>query len=163
MFTRSFFSALLALAFLPVVATAQMPVKPGATPAPVVIKISAEVIAALPQVTITVTDESGNKVQYGGARLRDLLVAKGVPVATHLMGADLARSVTVFGADGYPAVFALAEADPEIADAGIILATTRDGNSLPPNLGTVQIIAPGDKRHARWVHSVVEIIVGSPQ
>jgi hypothetical protein len=163
MFTRCFFSALVALTFLPVVVAAQMPAKPGPTPAPVVIKISADVIAALPQVTITVTDETGNHVQYGGARLRDLLVAKGVPVATHLMGAELARSITVIGADGYPAVYALAEADPEIADAGIILATSQNGNPLPPNLGPVQIIAPGDKRHARWVHGVVEIVVESLQ
>jgi Oxidoreductase molybdopterin binding domain len=163
MFSRSFFVALVALTFFPVIAAAQMSAKPGPTPAPVVIKISAETIAALPQVTITVTDESGNKIQYGGARLRDLLVAKGVPVATHLMGADLARSITVIGTDGYPAVYALAEADSEIADAGIILATSRNGNPLPPNLGAVQIIAPGDKRHARWVHGVVEIIVEAPQ
>jgi hypothetical protein len=41
-------------------------------------------------------------------------------------------SVVVEGIDGYRAVCALAELDPELTDRVILLADTKDGQPLPP-------------------------------
>lgn len=52
--------------------------------------------------------------------------------------------------DGYRAAFALAEVDPAFAVREIILARTRDGKRLDAKEGPFRIVAPGDKRGARW-------------
>ncbi|MFY9673694.1 MAG: hypothetical protein WAK13_04545, partial [Terriglobales bacterium] len=57
----------------------------------------------------------------------------------------------------YKVAFALAEADPAFATRQIILADKRDGKPLGPKEGPFRIVAPGDKRPARWIRQVTEI------
>jgi hypothetical protein len=63
--------------------------------------------------------------------------------------------VLVVGAiDGYRVAFALAETDPAFATREIILADMRDGKPLDAKEGPLRVVAPGDKRPARWVRQV---------
>ena len=65
--------------------------------------------------------------------------------------------LTVEAADGYKVVFALAEIDPAFAVRDIILADKRDGKPLDAKRGPFRIVAPGDKRGARWVRQVTAL------
>jgi hypothetical protein len=63
-------------------------------------------------------------------------------------------TVLVEAADGYQAVFSLAELRPELTDRVILLADTKDGQPLRPHEGPFRIIVCGKKRLARWVCQV---------
>jgi hypothetical protein len=65
--------------------------------------------------------------------------------------------LVVEAADGYKTVFALAEVDPAFAVREIILADKRDGKALDTKEGPLRIVAPGDKRAARWVRQVTAL------
>ena len=70
------------------------------------------------------------------------------------------RSSIVEASDGYRAGFALAELDPAFTDRVILLADHRDGKALAAKEGPLQIIVPGEKKHARWVRQVIRLKVG---
>lgn len=59
--------------------------------------------------------------------------------------------------DGYKVVFALAEVDPAFATREILVADKRDGKPLDAKEGPLRIVAPGDKRAARWVRQVTTL------
>jgi hypothetical protein len=63
----------------------------------------------------------------------------------------------VEAADGYKVVFALAEVEPAFATREIIVADKRDGKALDAKEGPLRIVAPGDKRAARWVRQVTTL------
>jgi hypothetical protein len=65
-------------------------------------------------------------------------------------------------ADGYRAVFALAEVDPSMTDQIVLVADRRDGKPLEDSLGPYRLIVPRDKLHSRWVRQVAKISVQSP-
>jgi hypothetical protein len=54
-------------------------------------------------------------------------------------------------------VFALAEVDPAFAVRDIIIADKRDGKALDAKEGPLRIVAPGDKRAARWIRQVTAL------
>ena len=68
---------------------------------------------------------------------------------------DLRHTVTVTGRDGYAIAVAFGEFDPEFEDKNVLVAYERDGK---PTEG-LQLVMPGDKRGARYVHDVVHIEV----
>jgi DMSO/TMAO reductase YedYZ molybdopterin-dependent catalytic subunit len=122
------------------------------------ITLSAADLAAMPQRSVTASahDQSGT---YTGVPLRDILTKAGVPAGADIRGPLLATSVIVTGADGYRAVFAIAELDPVFTDRVILLATQKDGAPLAENARPFQVIVPGELRPARWVRQVVSISV----
>lgn len=67
----------------------------------------------------------------------------------------LRNSVRVTGRDGYMAVLALAEIDPEFEGKQVILAYRRDGQPLPNN--ELRLVVPNDRRGGRSVRDVVRI------
>ena len=71
--------------------------------------------------------------------------------------------VIVEASDGYHAVFALPEFDPDFTDRVIILADRRDGRALPSPEGPFRVIVEGEKRHARWVREVTNLDVEQAQ
>ena len=112
-------------------------------------------LAALPHKQITVTDEhSKANVTYSGVPLMDLLIRLGVPEKTH--GAGLRTYLVVEGADGYRVVYSLAEVNPAIREAPVLLADTLDGKPLA---FTFQLVAQADKGQSRWVRGVAAIDV----
>jgi hypothetical protein len=72
----------------------------------------------------------------------------------------MALYLVVEASDGYRAVFALPELDPEFTDRVILLADRRDGRPLSDHDGPLQVIAPGEKWHARWVRQVIRLKAG---
>ena len=96
-----------------------------------------------------------------GSPLAEVLKAAGLRLDSRMTGVReaVAMSVVVEGIDGYRAVFALAELNPELTDRVILLADTKDGQPLPPREGPFRIIVPGEKSPGRWVRQVQTITV----
>ena len=115
--------------------------------------------AKLPQVTVRAKGHDGVESAFQGVPLIELLAKAGVPTGKELRGKALSLSVVVEATDGYRVVFALAELDREFTDRVILLADRRDDKPLPAQTGPLQVIVPGEKKHARWVRQVVRIKV----
>jgi hypothetical protein len=66
--------------------------------------------------------------------------------------------------DGYRVVFSLAELDPGIQDSNVLVADKVDGHALDGKVGPLRLVAPLDKRPARWVRMVQSIrVITAPQ
>jgi hypothetical protein len=113
----------------------------------------------LPRLEVEAVDHGGAKARYSGVPLRALLDRLGVPQGEKVRGKWIGSFVSVDALDNYRAVFGLAELDPAFNDRTIILADLRNGEPLDKKHGPFQIIAPGEKRQARWVRMVKEIRV----
>jgi hypothetical protein len=105
--------------------------------------------------------DPGKEIVYSGSPLAEVLKAAGLLLDSGMTSIREAvtMSVIVEGVDGYRAVFALAELDPELTDRVILLADTKDGQPLPPREGPFRIIVPGEKSPGRWVRQVRTITV----
>jgi hypothetical protein len=126
-------------------------------------QINAAELHQLPRAEVRTTDPSdpGKEIVYAGTPLIEILKAGGLRLQTDKAGIREVLIITVIvdATDGYRAVFALAELDPEITDRVILLADTRDGQPLSPREGPFRIIVPGEKRPARWVRQVTTVTV----
>jgi hypothetical protein len=129
----------------------------GTTGEPV--RLNASGFKKLPRVEVEAVDHGGTKARYSGVPLRALLDRIGVPQGDKIRGRWIGAFVAVDALDDYRAVFALAELDPAFNDRTVILADERNGQPLDKKHGPFQIIAPGEKRQARWVRMVKEIRV----
>ena len=92
-----------------------------------------------------------------GPYLIDLLGAVGAPAGEALRGKNLALYVRVSAADGYRAVFALAELDPDLRSDVPIVTASCNGNALDAKDGPFRLVVPGEKRPARWVRQVTAV------
>ena len=124
------------------------------------LSISGDEFAKLPRQTVKAKGHDGVDSQFDGVRLVDILAKAGVPTGKDLRGPAMAFYLVVEAADGYRAVFALAELDPAFTDRVILLADRRDGKPLSARDGPLQVIVPGEKKHARWVRQVIRLKVG---
>jgi hypothetical protein len=95
--------------------------------------------------------------------LAALLLMAGIQLGDTLRGPRMTETLLVEAADGYKVVFALAEVDPAFATREIILAYKRDGKPLDAREGPFRIVAPGDKRPARWIRQVITLKVVGPK
>lgn len=111
------------------------------------------------QVTVKGTGHDGKPHQYSGILLNDILTEAGAVPGGKLHGKTLAKYVVIKAADGYKAVIALPEVNPEFNDKNIILANKEDGKLLADKTGPFQIIIPGEKKWGRWVRQVTDIVV----
>ncbi len=121
---------------------------------------SAEDLAKLPRQTVKAKAHDGAASQYEGVALVDILAKAGVPFGKDLRGKAIVLYVVIEASDGYRAVFALPELDPAYSDRVILLADHRDRKPLSPKEGPLQIVVPGEKKHARWVRQVIRLRVG---
>lgn len=116
-----------------------------------------EALAALPHQTVSVYNVHAKANQnFSGVPLFSLLIRLGAPDKPH--GKDLRLYVVVEGADGYAAVFSLAEINPDLRDATVLIADSMDGKPLGDN-GPLQLVVTGEKRPARWVRNLARIRV----
>jgi DMSO/TMAO reductase YedYZ molybdopterin-dependent catalytic subunit len=122
--------------------------------------LTAAEFAKLPRQTLRAKGHDGVESQYQGVSLIELLAKAGVPTGKDLRGKALALFVVVEASDGYRAVFALAELDSGFTDRVILLADRRDDKPLSGQAGPLQVIVPGEKKHARWVRQAIRIKVG---
>lgn len=144
------------------------PPKPASGPADV--KISGAVATALdltvadlrsmPRKTLRVDNAHSKKSEvYEGVLMEDLLKKAGVPQGEQLRGQSMATYVLVEAADDYRVLFALEEFNSSFMDSEIILADTMDGAPIPGALGPFRLVAPHEKRPARWVEMVKSITI----
>src|ERR1700722_1781328 len=120
-------------------------------------------LRGLPRQTITVMNEHEKKDEtYQGVPLAEILKRAGVPQGSALRGPALAIYVRAQGADGYAVVFALAELDSSVQDSSVLVADTLDGQPIPDKLGPLRLVAPHDKRPARWVRMLRPVTVVKP-
>ncbi len=120
--------------------------------------LTAAQIASLPHVTVEVSDHD-TPAKFDGVPLSAVLSLAGVPLGDTLRGARLTEILLVSASDGYHVAYALAEIDPAFAVRQIILADRHDGKPLAAKEGPFRIVAPGDKRPARWIRQVTELKV----
>jgi DMSO/TMAO reductase YedYZ molybdopterin-dependent catalytic subunit len=97
--------------------------------------------------------------KYEGVALEEILRKAGVPQGDALRGPAMATYVLAEAADGYRVVFSLAELDAGIADSEVMVADTMDGTPLGDKLGPLRLVAPHEKRPARWVRMLSSITV----
>jgi hypothetical protein len=115
----------------------------------------------LPRKKITIKGGDGGKITYEGVALVEILRHAGVPFGKHLRRPRVANYVLAEAADGYRAVYALAEIDPSMTDQVILLADRKDGTALGDGDGPYRIIVPKDKIRSRWVKQVTKIALRS--
>jgi DMSO/TMAO reductase YedYZ molybdopterin-dependent catalytic subunit len=141
----------------PAVGTAQLTVS-GDVEKP--LTLSLDDLRRLPRETVSVKNEhAGHDEVYEGTSLAGLLKQAGVAQGARLRGKAMATYVVAEGADGYKVIFSLAELDSDFEDSGVIVADTLDGKPFDEKLGPLRLVAPHDKRPARWVHMLTSIQV----
>jgi DMSO/TMAO reductase YedYZ molybdopterin-dependent catalytic subunit len=114
----------------------------------------------MPRRKLSVVNPHDKKTEdYEGVLLEELLRKAGVPQGENLRGASMATYVLAEAADGYRVVFSLAELDSGILDSDVIVADTMDGAPLGANQGPFRLVAPHEKRPARWVRMLKSITV----
>jgi DMSO/TMAO reductase YedYZ molybdopterin-dependent catalytic subunit len=126
------------------------------------LRLDAAAVQRLPHRALDAS-EHGKAAHWDGVALADLLRAAGAPLGEALRGRNLALYVRVTAADGYRAVYSLAELDPAMHDGEVILADRRDGHALDAKEGPYRLVAKDDKRPVRWVRQVIAIdLLGAP-
>ncbi|MGA7291417.1 MAG: molybdopterin-dependent oxidoreductase [Terriglobales bacterium] len=120
--------------------------------------ITAAQIAGAPHVTVRVNDHDA-AAEFEGVPLSAILSMAGIRLGDTMRGPRMTEVLLVEAADDYKVAFALAEVDPAFATRAIILADKRDGKALDAKQGPYRIVAPGDKRPARWVREVTALRV----
>jgi DMSO/TMAO reductase YedYZ molybdopterin-dependent catalytic subunit len=125
----------------------------GAVTTPFV--VTAEDLKKMPRKTLRIENARAKKTDvYEGVPLEALLQKAGVPLGEQLRGAAMMT---------YVLIFSLAEIDSGFQDSEILLADTLDGAPLAPDQGPFKLVAPHEKRPARWVKMVKSITVGRVQ
>jgi DMSO/TMAO reductase YedYZ molybdopterin-dependent catalytic subunit len=130
----------------------------GAVTTPLTISVAD--LKKMPRTTLHVTDEHSHQAQvYQGVALATLLQKAGVPHGEQIRGPWMAAYVIVEAADGYRVVFSIAELDSAFLDSDVLLADSLDGAPMGVGQGPLKLVAPRDKRPARWVRMVKSITV----
>ena len=114
------------------------------------LSLSAADLKALPRTTVQVED-ADRTVTYGGVLVGEILARAGVALGDALRGDAVASYVVAHAADGYRAVFALAELDNAFVKNDVLVADTADGKPLFAYQGPWRLVAPRDQRGARSV------------
>ena len=114
----------------------------------------------MPRKTLSVVNPHDNKTEtHEGVLLEELLKRAGVAQGEKLRGALMATYIIAEAEDGYRVVFSLAELDSEILDSDTIVADTMNGEPLAAKQGPFRLVAPHEKRPARWVRMLKSITV----
>jgi DMSO/TMAO reductase YedYZ molybdopterin-dependent catalytic subunit len=124
------------------------------------LSLTREDLRQLPRKTFKVMNPHENKEEtYEGVLLAELLRRAGVPQGAQLRGAAMATYVQADAADGYRVIFSLAELDADFQESDVIVADTMNGAPLDDKTGPFRLIAPHDKRPARWIKMVQSLTV----
>jgi hypothetical protein len=130
----------------------------GAVASPQV--VTAADLKKLPRRTLKVVNPHDKKTEvYEGVALEELLRRAGAPQGEQLRGPAMATYVIAEAEDGYRVVFSLAELDSGFLDSDVVVADTLDGAPLGANQGPFRLVAPHEKRPARWVRMLKSITV----
>lgn len=120
-------------------------------------------LAKMPRSKTKIISEKLN-AEFEGVELREILKLAGAKIGGgQLRGAELTKYLLVEAADGYKAVFALAEIDAEFTGKSILLADTRDGKPLAGGEGRLRLVVSDDKKQGRWVRQIIKISIKNAQ
>lgn len=78
-----------------------------------------------------------------------------------MRGPALTMGVIVRCKDNYSVLYSLAEFDAAFSSRTILLADREDGGPPPATAAPFRLVAPGDKRGARWARMVVSLEIVS--
>ncbi|MGA2198010.1 MAG: molybdopterin-dependent oxidoreductase [Bryobacteraceae bacterium] len=120
------------------------------------VTLSASDLSKLPQQTVKTTDHE-TPATFEGVLLADVLAKVALPAGEKFHSTAASYYMLVEARDGYRAVYAWAELDPGFMDKSVYLVTKRDGKPLSDKDGPFQLVAPGEKRAARWVRQVTAL------
>jgi DMSO/TMAO reductase YedYZ molybdopterin-dependent catalytic subunit len=123
------------------------------------LKLTAADLGKLPRRSVRAKDHGGKESEFEGVPLVEVLTLAGVKFGEGLRGKNLELYLVVEAADGYRAVYALPELDPASSDKIVLLADKRDGKPLDAKEGPLRIVAPDEKRQARWVRQVTGLVI----
>jgi len=130
----------------------------GAVSTPLVLTVAD--LKKMSRKTLAVVNPHDKKKEtYEGVLLEEILRSAGVPQGEQLRGSSMATYVVAEGQDGYRVVFSLAELDSGILESEVIVADTMDGAPLADKQGPFRLVAPREKRPARWVRMLKSITV----
>jgi DMSO/TMAO reductase YedYZ molybdopterin-dependent catalytic subunit len=130
----------------------------GAVSTPLVLTVAD--LKKMPRKTLSVMNPHDKKKEtYEGVLLEELLHRAGVLQGEQLRGSSMATYVIAEATDGYRVVFSLAELDSGILESEVIVADTMDGAPLSAQQGPFRLVAPHEKRPARWVRMLKSITV----
>ena len=127
-------------------------------PSPLAVPLDPATLSALPRQRVRASAH-GTALDCEGVALAALLRRAGAMPDGKLPGALLSRYVLVQARDGYRVLFALAELDPATGGREAYVVDRCNGSPLDTNDGPLRLIAPGDRRPARWVRQVEAITV----
>jgi molybdate transport system substrate-binding protein len=108
--------------------------------------------------TLDVTYLSGEdtvSTTFTGAKLWDVIGAAQPNFNADIRSDKLSMYIVVTGTDGYQAVIAWGEIDPDWGDQPILIAYEENGEPLEG--GALRLVVPGDKRGGRSVNGVTNI------
>lgn len=126
------------------------------------LSLSLDELKQMPRKTVRVKNEHAQEDEvYEGVPLAALLKRAGVPSGPQIRGKVMTTYVVAQGADGYQVLFSLAELDSDFQDSQVLVADTFDGKPINDKLGPLRLVAPQDKRPARWVRMLQSIKVVS--
>jgi DMSO/TMAO reductase YedYZ molybdopterin-dependent catalytic subunit len=111
-----------------------------------------------PAQTATVSYLSGEETvtaSFTGALLWDLLSSAQVNLNADVKNDKVSLYIVATGSDGYQAVIAWGEVDPEYSHQPVLVAYERDGQPLD----APQLVVPGDARGSRYVNGLVDLSV----
>lgn len=116
-------------------------------------------MTAFRHVTVQLKDRDGKEHNYVGVAISDILQKAGVGMGKQLKGENLSQYMLAKAGDGYEVSFSLAELDSSFTEKTIIMADQLDGGALPTGKGPFRIIVPGEKKPARSMYEVRDLIV----
>jgi DMSO/TMAO reductase YedYZ molybdopterin-dependent catalytic subunit len=124
------------------------------------LSLTAADLKEMPRKTMRVKNPHNDKTEvYDGVLLEEILRKAGTPHGEQLRGPLMATYVVVEAEDGYRVVFSLAELDSAFLDSEVLVADTMDGTAMGTNQGPLKLVAPHEKRPARWVRMLKSITV----
>lgn len=124
------------------------------------LSLTADDLRKMPRKTLSVTNPHTQKKEvYEGVLVEELLKRAGVSQGEQLRGRALATYVVAEAEDGYRVIFSLGELDSGILDSEIMIADTMDGAPLGDKVGPFRVVAPLEKRPARWVRMLKSLNV----
>ncbi|WKJ92122.1 hypothetical protein QZJ86_08275 [Methylomonas montana] len=118
--------------------------------------------AALPAQTVTVNTPPLTGSSFTGVSLWDLVNLSGINANPAVKNDILGKYVVATGSDGYQAVFALGELNPNFGNISVLVAYADGlGNSLG-NKGFAELVVPGDvAKGGRYVSNLTSLTVVS--
>jgi hypothetical protein len=120
--------------------------------------ITGDTLTAMPHKTVTVENGHTHASEtYSGVPLIMILAQVGAATGKDVHGKPLSQYVVATGADGYKAVLALAEVEPDFHPGDVLVADQMAGKPLDAKEGPFKLVVTEDKRPARSVHNLVRL------